>query len=592
MTDFLVQLNVGPVQGFIAAARRTRDLYMGSLMLSEVAKAVARQFAEEGGHLIFPCPEKKEQLNRGSSFPVTNVVLGVFKDAENEHIASLYERLQDAAKTRLKDFGEDLYCRYADRLDVKLWDWQLDDFLELYCAAVPCTGNYAKDHENLAWLMGARKNIRDFAPNCGKAKVPKSSLDGLRESVFREEPDSEQISAFMERGIRIKQGEALDAIGLIKRAGEEVSSFPPLSRVVIDPWVRSKKGKAFLAQHGDKIKSCCELLVEKGVISRTSSKIYEDFPYDGVALLQNRYPSLVDKETDSAGDVQSALKELKHLMQEAPAMGEPYLAILSADGDRMGKTISSLKTADEHRAFSRCLSNFAIEAREVVERYNGVAVYTGGDDVMAFLPLDRALACARELHGIFEKHMAAASAVEQKPTLSVGIAVAHMLEDLSDLLSFARRAEGLAKKGMAQDGSDDRNGLAVTAQTRGNIPISVREQWDCTLLGDSFLARMPLDERLNWWADRFAADKITAKFPYELAERVPFYENWNENADSLATAVKVEALRILDRKEHPLSREDKGMIREYINEKLKTSVDLRRLSEEMRIAQALAAGRC
>ncbi|MCI5150049.1 MAG: hypothetical protein D3916_11790, partial [Candidatus Electrothrix sp. MAN1_4] len=38
---WLISLSIGPVQDFISAALRTRDLWFGSHMLSEVSKAAA-----------------------------------------------------------------------------------------------------------------------------------------------------------------------------------------------------------------------------------------------------------------------------------------------------------------------------------------------------------------------------------------------------------------------------------------------------------------------------------------------------------------------------------------------------------------------
>jgi CRISPR-associated protein Cmr2 len=38
MTSHLLQLSVGPVQELIAAAQRTRDLWFGSFLLSEISK--------------------------------------------------------------------------------------------------------------------------------------------------------------------------------------------------------------------------------------------------------------------------------------------------------------------------------------------------------------------------------------------------------------------------------------------------------------------------------------------------------------------------------------------------------------------------
>ena len=58
MERFLVTLSLGPVQSLIGAARRTRDLWCGSWLLSEAARAAARVLhRRQPGCLIFPCPE-------------------------------------------------------------------------------------------------------------------------------------------------------------------------------------------------------------------------------------------------------------------------------------------------------------------------------------------------------------------------------------------------------------------------------------------------------------------------------------------------------------------------------------------------------
>lgn len=52
----LLAISIGPVQDFIAAARRTADLQAGSELLVGVAKTLAKTLAEQGAVLIFPAP--------------------------------------------------------------------------------------------------------------------------------------------------------------------------------------------------------------------------------------------------------------------------------------------------------------------------------------------------------------------------------------------------------------------------------------------------------------------------------------------------------------------------------------------------------
>ena len=72
------------------------------------------------------------------------------------------------------------------------------------------------------------------------------------------------------------------------------------------------------------------------------------------------------------------------------------------------------------------LAGFASEAREIVHEHNGVLVYAGGDDVLAFVPVDRSLDCARGLHDTFGQLLQEwGEKVGTKITLSVGVAIGH-----------------------------------------------------------------------------------------------------------------------------------------------------------------------
>ena len=65
--EYLLQITLGPVQDFIMTARRTRDLWFGSYLLSECSKAVAKSISDKG-KLIFPNPSDKNLLERTSFF--------------------------------------------------------------------------------------------------------------------------------------------------------------------------------------------------------------------------------------------------------------------------------------------------------------------------------------------------------------------------------------------------------------------------------------------------------------------------------------------------------------------------------------------
>ena len=76
MNQFVLMLSVGPVQGFISAARRSRDLWSGSWLLSEMAKASAHYLYEHKAQMVFPyiTTQTAPNLQAGSDFSVGNKI--------------------------------------------------------------------------------------------------------------------------------------------------------------------------------------------------------------------------------------------------------------------------------------------------------------------------------------------------------------------------------------------------------------------------------------------------------------------------------------------------------------------------------------
>ena len=152
----------------------------------------------------------------------------------------------------------------------------------------------------------------------------------------------------------------------------------------------------------------------------------------------------------------------------------------------MGKAIDKISggqnPANSHRQFSAKLSEFALEARRIVEQdHLGSLVYAGGDDVLAFLPLPTTLPCADALRRCFNIIVADACPgfdPKERPTLSVGLGVGHVLESMGDLLSLGRSAEKLAKGGSIADALKRRNALAIILDKRSGGQRKWRARWD------------------------------------------------------------------------------------------------------------------
>jgi CRISPR/Cas system-associated protein Cas10 (large subunit of type III CRISPR-Cas system) len=193
----------------------------------------------------------------------------------------------------------------------------------------------------------------------------------------------------------------------------------------------------------------------------------------------------------------------------------------------MGKVISTRNDKKQHLSFSAKLSEFADHAREIVKKHNGCMVYSGGDDVLAFLPLDCCLQAARELHEYFADLLKDYRVTDkdddksgngQSPTLSVGIVIGHSMEPLEDLLKFSKEAEKAAKDG--KSGKDERDGLAVHLYPRSGSPIKIREKWNPN-------DRDGLDKRLLAWAELHCNDELPDSAAYDMHELAEDYRNWD-----------------------------------------------------------------
>jgi CRISPR-associated protein Cmr2 len=206
----------------------------------------------------------------------------------------------------------------------------------------------------------------------------------------------------------------------------------------------------------------------------------------------------------------------------------------------MGRVIAAREQRENHWELSQKLAEFSRDAGKIVETNHGCLVYSGGDDVLAFLPVDTCLMAARELHDRFCDLLKDFPDMDgNPPTISMGIAIGHSSEPLEDLLEYARNAEAEAK-------NPDRDGLAVHYHTRsGGDPIRVREQWKPK-------GMKGLDEHLAEFAGMHRDEKIPDKAAYDMQELAEVYKDneWNKIAknEEFGELIFADARRLLKRK--------------------------------------------
>lgn len=591
--DYLVAISIGPVQEFIAAARKTRDLWRGSALLCEVVRAVARHLRDEKNarfELIFPTEEALYPVADTQDIypPVANRILAIarspVKDMDKLLVGARRAARQELERAYARVLGLGQVKRCKAFLDSRTFHHQIDTFLEFACAWVAYEESgdeeaYARARTRVERLLAARKALREFEQPSGRPGIPKSALDPSRDSVVFL-PDDPSKRSEVTRLLGLRPGEQLDGISLIKRL-DRPRRFVSVARVAADPFIR-RLGKSCSGDLEQLLTIARDLddkecrAVERFATGKGSGlEHYAVFPFDTQLWYEDgaRDPEIDLSQREAAQKffqtVQTAVGKLK--IPGVPS----YLAVLAADGDRMGQVLRKRRTPDNHREFSKALTKFAAKAGSIVAEHHGALVYSGGDDVLAFLPLDQALPCADSLRRAFASELG-----ESGASLSVGIAVGHYSEPLDLLLRWARGAEHTAK--------EPRNALAVALYARsGGSAITVVRPWT--------------DEPLSaWqrWVDWHRGDRLPDGCAYELRRLARELDGLGVAETEVGLLAEAEARRILTRKRaghgrEPLADEQVesvlGAIRAAVaHNPCHATAELRRIADEIIIARRIA----
>lgn len=458
------------------------------------------------------------------------------------------------------------FSKLNNSINADVWTTQIEDVVEFFAAWVKESGDYSADRDKVMKLLAARKATREFLPAVGFQGVFKSSLDGLRENVLVKNANHPILA--------LNTSECLDCIGVTKRfVSNKESRYPSITTIAAASWIKQLK----LCDVGcwNELADVHRHLQTLGVIPKVPnglSRILSGWEYDASPLYEHRHSSILN-DVDEGGrtNVYSSLLQISRILSRAKkAVGgvpSSYYAFILADGDRMGETLGNLHSPAEHREFSEKLEGFATSVPDICREHGAHCIYSGGDDVMAFAPLDVVLPTVRALHDAFGDKMKNDKLAVQ-PTLSVGVVIAHVLEPLDLVREFAKAAEKLAK-------GVDRDGLGISLHTRGIETASVRGRWNVNF-----------DGRLQEWIVRFKNQILPSNLPYATRRDLENMEHW-ENETAVAAALPA---RLIATWKHKLIKvDDDGFIKSTLSS-IACWKDLEQLLSELRIARFMAMG--
>lgn len=500
MATYVFSLGLIPVQEWIAEARRSRDLRAGSAFLCHVmARLLATiQAQTDSCELLFPLVSEGDLWKLAESFPsalgvaygIPNRASGYCEAEGDEAIREVFGRLsKDVLEETWQSLKEEsLRARQNSEEEIAFWR-ELAGALEEYrvvtraesdcplslvwvakASALPREQKEANllDVDRLYQDVKRSRPIRHWPLG---AAVGKCNQCGHREAIGRRDDFSAWLTGYQElakslwvtRGRRLDPGERLCYVCLTKRMAAYSGSragFPSTGEIAIRPW------RNLLASliEGDQDPTEVEALrVALADLKRTSL-----WDTDPGAALRASEESL---RKQGAEDVIAPRKRLRAAIerinrnrkQPIPLVPPGYLALLTFDGDSMGRRVRQAPEEVPVR-----LSRFAEKARQEIQKRCGEIFYLAGDEGLAMAPatevLDLAEAIRQEFSEIFKD-------LAPTLTLSMGVALFEHGRPMAGAIQTAREALQQAKS------REGKNALGIAVETASGSRWFFVEAW-------------------------------------------------------------------------------------------------------------------
>jgi CRISPR-associated protein Cmr2 len=509
----LFLFTIGPVQSFIKQARKTRDLYAGSQILSQLIEAgmsACDTYASGMGASvmnIFPRVDQQDQVGR--SLPNRFIVKLSFQNEPTEvQLKNLAGSAEGGVEYAVRKAFKDIARTTLEERNISIppgFCPQINQHLDVHWAFQPIEKEgYKSAYLALERQVGAVKNIRRFNQLSWQPGIElgergrKCSLDGENNALFyrkRINPDTnrEELPAMLsfnglgnESDLTNKldnaewsEGEALSAVSTVKRLykhdKESQKKYPSTSEIALYKQIQCYPDEVerYKLTFGEE--NIPKLLQQNSNFQMNRNQGQWASWNDQFFYEENLNP----KNIPNPKQLHLAIEGLKEL-KKAGFKEEKYYALIHFDGDGMGKWLSGENLAPEtdletfHKQLSGLLSTFASNATKIVDD-SGKTVYAGGDDFLGFVNLHylfEAIAHLRqEFHEQVNNRLDGKSSKEHL-TFSAGIVIAHYKEPLSMVLDKAREMEKEAK----ETGGRNAFGLAVV-KASGEIQQTIFK-WD------------------------------------------------------------------------------------------------------------------
>lgn len=567
MTDNndILHFSLGPVQGFIGTARRTRDLWAGSFLLSWLTAVAMVEVRKNGGKIVFPSTNDDPLVGRlekrVKEEPRIGTVPNRFKaEVPQAFDPALCRAAVDDAWKKLAAAVWDAFpgkVAFEGKDTQSIWNRQVEKFWEVSWVMG------ADERNDGAWLDN-RKSWRSIRPHDENTGGDHCTLMGdwqeisgyvrareradqdtfwsnFRDCEFKDSRDDKKGKKLL---LDIVEGERLCAIALIKRlfprlpreSRREVfgwdpctdggGNWPSTGHIAAAHWITGAwKNERNLCEnyaalveeklhplHFAEQKSQIACLPDDGRFKELDANFFHenDLKNRRAMPLLDKSSNPIDQPNDDkhAGLRVSIIDSLKQITNEVGAPAG-YFALLRMDGDRTGELLEEGK--EEYVA--QALNGFTDQVKMIVPscKHNGVLVYAGGDDVLALFPIEDALKAALALRNAylqaFQTYLQRLK-LENSPTISAGLVFADHHEPFRHVVEESRR--------LLEDVAKDKNGrdsIACSVLKPSGRAVEWVATW--TLSDCSFLT-----EKITEIASQMREDRpFSNRFIYNLRTR-------------------------------------------------------------------------
>ncbi len=577
------QFTMGPVQGFVAQARRTRDFWAGSFLLSWLVGVAMAEVKRQQGEINFPVPPASyldwiTTGQGGGAAPRQGAIPNRFKAFEFKVPA---------------DFDGALVAACVREAWVKLAEhvWQQDQLgADALAAAAPLARQiWERQHSSfwdISWvitdddsdssLMDQRKNWRSHYGAAGEPGVKCMVMDGWQELSGSRQPGKEGAAFW--QAVRVGkrtdlgEGEQLCALAYVKRrfvrhfAGFNATlcsgltlhgwkldiGMPSVSYMAGVHWLEQLIQTAsadevwqLLDAARDVNDSRDEWDTRIACLKKAAGRWDSDndrrqlLSLDGNLFFDHVQANAVayDYDAGKMRVLKQQLDQFKRRHPEFTAPLSPFYAILLMDGDSLGVYMGD---KNKQTSISASLEQFTRGVPALVEAYNGYLIYAGGDDVLAILPLEDAMQCAAAVRTLYLESFKGTGI---PTTISAAIEYAHVKMPLGKVLGDSHHLlDDIAKDGAGRDA------LAVRVWKPGGMALQWAQPWEIALQ-DGKVQVEEIARQFSQGDDISLADagesRFSSKFFFKIAERFDLLNPPDEKAKANAVLTHEDAVDLL-----------------------------------------------